>query len=97
MTGPIIDMTPSGEFPRRTGTPISVHILRAAVMVAVLGAALALAAFALWVALLLIPIVFAAAVIGWLAFRWRMWKLRGRYSAASASPPTRRAPSATRV
>ena len=97
MTGPIIDMTPTGEFPRPPGTPVSTQILRTAIMVAVLTGGLALAAFALWVALLLIPIAMAAATVGWLAWRWRVWQLRGRYSAASGTVSARRAASASRV
>ncbi len=90
-------MTPNGEFPGHTGTPVSTKILRVAIMVAVLGGALALAAFALWIALLLIPVVFAAAVVAWLAWRWRLWQSRARYSAATGSTPARRSASASNV
>ena len=40
------------------------------------AAALALAAFALWFALILIPVVIVAGLIAWLAFRYQLW--RGR-------------------
>ncbi len=37
-------------------------------------AALAVAAFALWFALILIPVVMAAGLIAWLAFRYQIWR-----------------------
>ena len=96
MPGPIIDMTPEGEFRPEAGTAFSVKILRVAIMVAALAGALALAAFALWIALLLIPVAVGAAAIAWLAWRWRMWQ-RSRYSAASGIPAARRAAAPSRV
>jgi hypothetical protein len=40
----------------------------------VVAAALALAALALWFALILIPIVLVAGLIAWLAFRYQIWR-----------------------
>lgn len=98
MSGPIIDMTPEGEFrPPPTGSPLATQVLRIAIMVAVVGGALALAAFALWIALLLIPVVLGAAAVGWIAWRWRIWQIQSRYSAASDTPVPRPRASATRV
>ena len=83
MPGPIIDMTPQGDFQQRSATPLSMQVLRVAVMVAILAGALAIAAFALWIALLLIPVAITAAIVGWLAWRWRVWRLRTRGASGS--------------
>jgi hypothetical protein len=39
-----------------------------------LAVMLALAAFALWFALVLIPVAIVAALIAWLAFRYQLWR-----------------------
>ncbi len=78
---PILDMTTQGEFreaPRPPRLPVSARILRVAIIVAVLTAMVAFAALALWLALILIPVALAAAAIGWLAWRYRVWRVTGR-------------------
>jgi hypothetical protein len=35
---------------------------------------MAVAAFALWIALILIPVVVLAGLIAWLAFRYQVWR-----------------------
>lgn len=85
--GPTLDMTPDGEFRTPPQMPWSQRILRGAIVVAVLAAGLAVAALALWFALILIPVAVGAALVAYAAFRWRLWRA-GRYSAASAASPT---------
>ncbi len=78
---PILDMTAQGEFreaPRPPRLSVSARILRVAIIVAVLTAMVAFAALALWLALILIPVALAAAAIGWLAWRYRVWRVTGR-------------------
>ena len=71
-------MLPDGSFrPRRP--PVSARIFAWAIVIAVVAAALAIAALALWFALILIPIVLAAALIAWLAFRYQLWRAGGRW------------------
>jgi hypothetical protein len=41
-----------------------------------LAAALAVAALALWFALILIPVAIVAGLIAWLSFRYRLWRAR---------------------
>jgi hypothetical protein len=43
-------------------------------VIAIVAAALAVAAFALWFALILIPVVVVAGAIAWLAFRYQVWR-----------------------
>jgi hypothetical protein len=70
---PQLDLLPDGRYrPRRP--PISARIFAWAVIVAVVAAALALAAFVLWFALILIPIVLVAGLIAWLALRYQLWR-----------------------
>jgi hypothetical protein len=45
-----------------------------AVIVAVIAGGLSLAAFALWLALLILPVALGAGVIAWAMFRYRIWK-----------------------
>jgi 4-hydroxybenzoate polyprenyltransferase len=74
---PELDLLPDGSFrPRRQ--PVVARIFAWAVIIAVLAAALAVAAFALWIALILIPVVLVAGVIAWLAFRYQMWRVGTR-------------------
>ena len=85
-SGPQFDMTPDGQFvePPREGP--AEKLLRYGVVVAVLAGMVALAAFALWLALILVPVAIAAAAIAYGAFRWRMWRM-GRSTAIQPRPP----------
>jgi hypothetical protein len=78
---PVLDMTPEGEFrgapgwkPPGSTTPWANKLLRYALVVAVLGGFVLVAALALWLALLMIPVVAAAAIIGYAAYHWRRYK-----------------------
>jgi hypothetical protein len=67
-------MTLNGEFVSPPTVPISTRILMWAVVVAVIAGALSVAAFALWIALIILPVAFAAGVVAWAMFRYRVWK-----------------------
>ncbi len=70
---PELDLLPDGSYrPRRP--PMASRIFTWAVIIAVVAAALAVAAVALWFALVLIPVVVIAALIAWLAFRYQLWR-----------------------
>ena len=73
---PVLDMTPEGAFRTPPPTPWATRILRYAIVVAVVAGGLAVAALALWFALMLIPVVLGAALVAYLAFRWRVWQAR---------------------
>ncbi len=70
---PELDMLPDGSVrPRRP--PVAIRVFRWALIVALLAGALALAAVALWFALVLIPVAIGAGLIAWLAFRYQLWR-----------------------
>lgn len=70
---PELDLLPDGSYrPRRP--PVAARIFAWAIVIAAVAAALALAAFALWIALILIPVVVLAGLIAWLAFRYQVWR-----------------------
>jgi len=70
---PELELLPDGSYrPRRP--PVAARIFAWAMVIAVVAAALALAAFALWFALILIPVVVVAGLIAWLAFRFQVWR-----------------------
>ena len=45
-----------------------------AVVIAIIAGGLSLAAFALWLALLILPVAFCAAVVAYVVFRYRVWR-----------------------
>jgi hypothetical protein len=71
---PELDMTLEGEFVSPPTPPISSRILMWAVVVALIAGALSLAAFALWIALLILPVAFGAAIVAYVIFRYRVWR-----------------------
>lgn len=76
---PTLDMTPDGAFrrppPMGGGAPLSFKLLAGAVLVAVVAGAIAVAALALWVVALLLPVVIVAGGVAWATMRYRRWQL----------------------
>lgn len=81
---PDLEMTIEGEFVSPPTAPMSSRILMWAIVIAVVAGALSLAAFALWIALIILPVAFGAAVVAWAMFRYRMWRAH-RVAGAQAS------------
>ena len=73
---PELDMLPDGSFRQPTRPPIMTRIFIWAAVIAAIAGALALAAFALWIALILLPIALLAGVIAWVALRYQIWRAR---------------------
>jgi hypothetical protein len=71
---PDLDMTIEGEFVSPPKPPIASRVMMWAVVIAILAGALSLAAFALWLALLILPVAVGAAIVAWAMFRYRMWR-----------------------
>jgi len=69
-----IDMTPEGEFIAPPQSRFGNQLLRIALIVASTAAIGALAAFAFWLAITLIPIAIAAGLIAYGVIRYRMWQ-----------------------
>jgi hypothetical protein len=81
---PELDMTLEGGFvepPRPPVPPILSRVMLWAIVVAVLAGALSIAAFALWLALLILPVAVGAAVVAYGVFRFQAW--RGQQSVSS--------------
>ena len=74
----LLDMTPDGRFTPPRRSPLGPRIVAGAVILAVVATALAVAAFALWIALLLVPVAIGAAVVAYLMIRFRIWQARRR-------------------
>jgi hypothetical protein len=71
---PELEMRADGSFRMPPRPPILTRIFIWAAVVAVIAGGLAVAAFALWIALFLVPVALVAAVIAWLAFRFQLWR-----------------------
>ena len=74
---PELDMLSAGSFRTPPRPPIMTRVFIWAAVIAVIAGGLALAAFALWLALFLVPVALIAGVIAWLAFRFQLWRARG--------------------
>ncbi|MDR3537125.1 MAG: hypothetical protein P4L71_11555 [Acetobacteraceae bacterium] len=73
---PEIDMLPDGSIRPPSRPPVATRVFIWAVIIAAAAGALSLAAFALWVALIILPVALGAAVIAYVAFRFQLWRAR---------------------
>ena len=73
-------MRADGSFAMPPRPPLLTRVFVWAVVIAVIAGGLAAAAFALWLALILVPVALLAAVIAWLAFRFQIWRARSSVS-----------------
>ncbi|HUN44183.1 MAG TPA: hypothetical protein VMU81_28160 [Acetobacteraceae bacterium] len=73
---PDLDMRVDGSFRSPPRPPLVTRVFIWASILAVVAGGLALAAFALWLALFLVPVALIAGVIAWLAFRFKLWRAR---------------------
>jgi hypothetical protein len=71
---PELDMTLEGEFVAPPKVPITQRILTWAILVAVITGAVSLGAFALWLALLILPVALGAAAVAYAMYRYSAWK-----------------------
>ena len=67
-------MTLEGEFVTPPTPPVSTRIMVWAIVVAVIAGGITIAALALWVAMLILPIAIGAALVGYVMFRYKMWR-----------------------
>jgi len=67
-------MTIEGDYVPPPRAPVSSRILMWAAVIAIIAGALSLAAFALWLALLILPIALGAALIAAAMVRYRIWQ-----------------------
>ena len=74
---PVLDMTADGQFrapPRPRQVPLSFKLMIGAAVIAVLAGAAAVAALALWVVSLILPVAIIAAAVAWVSFKYRRWR-----------------------
>lgn len=77
----IIDMTLEGEFttpPYPTRPPLLARLMLWGVVTAVLALAVLIVAISLWFVAMILPVVLAVALIGWVALRFQLWRAGGR-------------------
>jgi hypothetical protein len=73
----IIDMTLEGEFtapPPPPGPPLGARIMLWAIVAVVLCVAVLIVALTFWFVLLIMPLAMLAALIGFLAIRYQIWR-----------------------
>jgi hypothetical protein len=80
---PQIDMRLDGSFQTPPRPSFLTQVFAWGVGIAIIAAGLAVAAFALWLALILVPVALIAGLIAWGAFRFQLWRAR------NASPHSR--------
>jgi hypothetical protein len=72
--GPEIDMNLEGEFVEPPRPPLANRVMVGAAVVAILAGTLAISAFALWLALLILPIAVGASAVTYLIYRYQAWR-----------------------
>ena len=85
----IIDMTLEGEFvspPPQARPPIGARIMLWAIVAMVLAVTLLIVAVTFWFVVMVLPLVLAAALIAYLAFRYQLWRA-GRSFTIRRGPP----------
>jgi len=73
----IIDMTLEGSFvspPPLTTPPLGARIMLWAIVAMVLAVTALIVALTFWFVVLILPLVLAAAVVGYLALRYQLWR-----------------------
>lgn len=68
-----IDLLSDGRV-RPVGPALSLRLLVGAAVVAAVASALSLAALAIWVMSLLLPVAVLAGLVAWATLRWRRWR-----------------------
>lgn len=73
---PTLDMRLDGSYRApRTTVPLSFKLMVGAILVAVVGGAIAFAALALWVFAMVLPVVVVAALFAWALMKFRQWQV----------------------
>jgi hypothetical protein len=76
---PTLDMLPDGRFrsapPPPSGVPLSFKLMVTAILVALVAGAVAVAALALWVFSMVLPVLVIAGAGAWAMMKYRRWQL----------------------
>jgi hypothetical protein len=73
--GPVIDMTPDGQFIEPPKPSIFTYLLRLALFAVALAAVVAL----FWTVLLVLPLLFLAGIVGFFLFRPQIIRVQRRF------------------
>jgi hypothetical protein len=79
----IIDMTLEGDFvspPTPPPPPIGARIMMWAIVAMVLAVTVLIVALTFWFVVMILPLVLAAALIAYLAFRYQLWRTGGSFT-----------------
>lgn len=79
----LLEMTADGDFIDPPVRSWADRLIGAAMLIGGAGIAIVGVVMALWFALLMIPVLIAAGLIGYAALRWYMWKARQAMTAGS--------------
>lgn len=71
---PDLDINLRGEFVEPPRPPIASRIMLWAIVVAVLAGALSIAAVALWLAMIILPVAVGAGVVAYGLYRFQAWR-----------------------
>lgn len=88
---PTLDMLPDGTFrtaPPPLRVPFSMKVAAGGVLVAALAVSLTVAAAAIWVVSMLLPVIVIGGGVAWGALKWREWQasLRGQRNIRPGQP-----------
>lgn len=78
---PTIDMLPDGSFrqpPRPPVVPLSAKMILAAIVITAVGVSVLVAALAIWVVSMVLPVVVMAGAVLYGLYRFRRWQYRGQ-------------------
>jgi succinate-acetate transporter protein len=73
----IIEMTIDGEFvspPKPPKLPLGTRVMLWAIVATVISAAVLIVAITFWFVLLILPVLFIAAAVAYLAYRFQFWR-----------------------
>jgi hypothetical protein len=82
----IIDMTLEGEFVAPPAPPIGARIMLWAIVAMVLAVTVLIVAVTFWFVVMILPLVLAAALIAYLAFRYQLWRTGGSFTIKRGPP-----------
>jgi succinate-acetate transporter protein len=79
----VIDMTLEGDFvapPPPSRPPIGTRIMLWAIVTMVLAVTVLIVALTFWFVVMILPLVLAAGLIAYLAFRYQLWRTGGSFT-----------------
>ena len=82
----IIDMTLTGEFVAPPRPPMGARLMVWAIALMVIAIAGLIVAVTFWFVLMILPLILAAGLIAWLAFRYQAWRAGQNFTIRRGPP-----------